>query len=310
MAIAWAPALTGHSARASSSTVVVATSGAVRNVDKGILSNQVLRLLDTAIENYFQQDAQSAWKTLVTPQDVVGLKINALAGKGLSTHLELVEAICERIQQAGVAGNRIIIWDRLNRDLERAGFEIITSGRKPRCYGNDVSGYSQEIYEHGAAGSRISRILTEQCSVIINLPVLKDHGIVGASVGLKNFFGAIDNPNKYHDSTGDPYVADVNMFAPIRQKHRLTICDALTAQYEGGPPFMAHWCWPLNSLLVSRDMPAMDRIGWEIIDAKRKEKKLPLLKESGREPRYILTAADSQHNLGIAERDRILVVNC
>ncbi len=281
----------------------------VRDVQQRILTQPLLRMLDQAMEGYFHCKADEAWKKCVTPQDTVGLKVNTLAGKRLSTHMELVEAVCERLQQAGVPANRIIIWDRMNRDLDSAGFKINTTAKGPRCYGNDVAGFSDEIFEFGQAGSRISRIVTEQCTALINLPVLKDHGIVGATVGMKNFFGAIDNPNKYHDSCGDPFVADVNMFAPIRRKHRLTICDALTSQCEGGPPFMAQWSWSMNSLLISRDMVALDRIGWELIDARRVEKKLPLLREAGREPKYIITAADREHGLGVAQRERIDLLN-
>jgi uncharacterized protein (DUF362 family) len=277
----------------------------VRNAQQRVLGDEVQRLLDKAVEEYFQLPSAVAWKKLVTRDDVVGLKVNALAGAGLSTHRELVDAICERLEQAGVAGENIIIWDRLNRDLERAGFAIRLDGKGPRCYGNDVAGYTDTIYEYGYAASRLSRIVSDRCTVLINVPVLKDHGIVGVSVGMKNFFGAIDNPNKYHDNVGDPYVADVNMLAPIRTKLRLVLCDALTAQYEGGPPFMEQWSWPLNSLLLSTDRVAIDLIGWELVESKRKEVGRPSLKQAGREPRYIHTAGDAAHRLGVSDRTRI-----
>jgi uncharacterized protein (DUF362 family) len=291
-------------------TVVMASSDQVRNAQRRVQSEQVLRLLDKAVEEYFRVQPLAAWKKLVSRNDVVGLKVNALAGAGLSTHRELIEAICERLQQAGVAGENIIIWDRLNRDLERAGYAIRLDGKGPRCYGNDVAGYTDGIFEYGYAASRLSRIVSDRCTALINVPVLKDHGIVGVSVGMKNFFGAIDNPNKYHDSVGDPYVADVNMLAPIRHKLRLIICDALTAQYEGGPPFMEQWSWPLNSLLLSTDRVAIDCIGWELVENKRKEVGRPSLKQAGREPRYILTAGDAAHQLGVADRTRIRLQRC
>ncbi len=41
----------------------------------------------------------------------------------------------------------------------------------------------------GLVGSRLSRILTRQCTAVVNVPVLKDHSIAGISVSLKNFFG-------------------------------------------------------------------------------------------------------------------------
>ena len=117
-------------------------------------------------------------------------------------------------------------------------------------------------------------------------------------MALKNMFGAIHNPNKYHSNAGDPYVADVNALAPIRQKVRLTICDALIAQYEGGPSYMPQWSWPFNGVLVASDPVALDTIGWQIIEAKRKEKGLPSLQAAKRAPSYIATAADAQHRLG------------
>jgi hypothetical protein len=101
-------------------------------------------------------------------------------------------------------------------------------------------------------------------------------------------FGAIHNPNKYHQNTGNPYVADVFMLPSVRSKVRLTICDALTAQYEGGPSFFPHWRWPFNGLIVGTDPVALDYTGWQIIETERKIRGLKSLKDSGREPKYIL----------------------
>jgi hypothetical protein len=98
------------------------------------------------------------------------------------------------------------------------------------------------------------------------------------------------------------------MLPPIRAKIRLHICDATTAQYEGGPSFMPQWTWPYNGLLVARDPVALDYTGWQIIERKRAEKGMKPLKEMKREPAYIATAADAQHRLGINDPKRIDVV--
>jgi uncharacterized protein (DUF362 family) len=131
---------------------------------------------------------------------------------------------------------------------------------------------------------------------------------VGVTLALKNLFGAIHNPNKYHINAGDPYVADVNMFPAIRQKVRLTICDALTAQYEGGPSYMPQRSWPYNGLMVGRDPVALDYTGWQILERKRAEKGMKPLRELRREPLYISTAADARHRLGTNDPNRIDVV--
>ena len=95
------------------------------------------------------------------------------------------------------------------------------------------------------------------------------------------------------------------MLPPVRQKVRLTICDGTMAQYEGGPSFMPQWSWPFNCLLVSRDPVALDYTGWQLIEKKRTEKGMKPLKEVGRAPTYIATAADAQHRLGTNDPKQI-----
>ncbi len=249
---------------------------------------------------YDQEPVEKIWANLFSKKDVVGIKVNCLSGEHGSTHPILVNAIIEKLRRIGIPAGNIIIWDRLNEDLESAGYPINWKNRhKVLSFGNDAVGFDNKLYINGSVGSLITRTVTQLCTAIINVPVLKDHGIVGVTLAMKNFFGAIHNPNKYHDNNGDPYVADLYQLRVIRQKVRLTICDALDAQYEGGPPFKPQWNWPLNALLFSLDAVALDRVGWEIIERKRKEKGFPSLKEAGREPRYILTAGRK----GIGESD-------
>jgi hypothetical protein len=98
------------------------------------------------------------------------------------------------------------------------------------------------------------------------------------------------------------------MFPAIRQKVRLTICDALTAQYEGGPSYMPQWSWPYNGLIVARDPVALDYTGWQILERKRAEKGMKPLRELHREPVYIAAAADARHRLGTNDPTLIGVV--
>ena len=55
--------------------------------------------------------------------------------------------------------------------------------------------------------------------------------------------------------------------------------------------------WNANVLLMSQDPVALDRVGYALIEKKRKEKGLPSLKEVNREPKWIETAS----NLGLGE---------
>ena len=279
------------------SRLVISRDPNLRSTPTSLDSSRLVNCLDRAMQALHDCDSPlEAWRKVVRPGEVVGLKVNCLAGRGNCTRPELVNAVCERLQQAGI--REIVIWDRLNSDLESAHFKIVERGSGLRCFGNDVLGFDEDLAVFGSVGSLVAKTLTQVCDAVINLPVLKDHGIAGVTIGLKSMFGAIHNPNKYHVNVCNPYVADVNMLPPIRRKVRLHICDATTAQYEGGPSFMPHWTWPYNGLLISRDPVALDYQGWQIIEKQRAEVGMKSLQEMKREPTYISTAADAQHNLG------------
>ena len=291
------------------SPVVIARDAKLRSSGTSVDSGRVLNLLDHSVQALFNfNNPIEPWRKLVRPGDRVGLKVNALGGRGLSSSLQLVEAICGRLQEAGIKANDIVIWDRDTDELERAGFRTESGGSRIQCFGTDRVGYEDDLVTWGNVGSRLSKILTERCDLLINVPVLKDHDGAGISAALKNMYGVIHNPNKYHPDGCNPYIADVNMLPPIRTKMRLTICDATTVSYEGGPGYKPQYAWQNDALIVSQDPVALDYIGWHIIERKRAEKGLKTLEAEGRAPRYITTAADAQHRLGTNDPKRIALI--
>jgi uncharacterized protein (DUF362 family) len=305
-----------QTALAPKSRVVVAHDPDLRDVRTAVDPNRLLALLDRAMLALFgsaratagsKDGIAAAWHSIVGPDDTVGLKVNTLGGRGISTHVELVAAICDRLQRARVNPANIIVWDRDTEEMERVGFRIAIGGNRVQCYGTDRAGYQDELSTWGSVGSRLSKILTRS-TVLINLPVLKDHDGAGVTIALKNMYGAIHNPNKYHPNGCDPYVADLNMLPEIRSRLKLVICDATTAMYEGGPGFKPEHSWNPNSLLVSQDPVALDSIGWQMIERKRAEMRLKTLEAEKRMPRYIATAADSDHRLGHNQASLITVV--
>ena len=300
-----APAQQAASAK---SRVVIARDDLLRGTGSTVDSRRMLGLLDRAMQTLCDRDhAIEAWSKLVRPGETVGLKVNALGGRGLSSNLQLIEAICGRLQEAGIKAGDIVVWDRDSDEMERAGFRIAMGGNGVQCFGTDHVDYEPELAAHGSVGSRLSRILTQRSNVLINVPVLKDHDGAGATIALKNMYGVIHNPNKYHPNGCNPYIADLNMLPEIRTRMRLTICDATTAQYEGGPAYKPEYSWRHNALIVSQDPVALDYTGWQIIERKRAEKGLKTLGAEGRAPHYIATAADAGHQLGTNDPSRITV---
>jgi uncharacterized protein (DUF362 family) len=135
---------------------------------------------------------------------------------------------------------------------------------------------------------------------------LKDHGIVGVTLSLKNFFGAIHNPNKYHLNNGDPYIADLFSYPAIKDKVVLNIVDGIVGQYEGGPPPMPQWQWNFAGILCGSDPVAVDRIGLDIIETARAKNGLMSLTEASRFPAYLKTA--EKVGLGNFDRARINLI--
>jgi uncharacterized protein (DUF362 family) len=153
----------------------------------------------------------------------------------------------------------------------------------------------------------LCRIVTDEATALVSAPVLKDHNLAGLSAGLKNFYGAIHNPNKYHDHGCDPFIADVCAHAHIRDRLRLVVCDAARPQYHLGPARRAQWQWAYGGILLGTDPVAVDRVGCEILERKRAAAGLKPLEADGRPVRYLASA--EQRGLGAADLERIEVVS-
>lgn len=247
------------------------------------------------------------------PKGTVGLKTNCLTGKFNSTPVPLVAALSNILESAGWQANDIVVWERTSRELQSAGFELNASSFGHRCIGTDTNGigYSKDFYTAGESSSLISRILEQTVISNINLPVLKDHSIAGLSGGMKNMFGAINNPNKFHNNNCDPHVADVSMMDPIRTKNQLTIIDAVRVQYHNGPGYDPAFMAAYGGLILSDDPVAVDCIGLGILENLRQEAGLPSLEQANRPARYLQTA--QAYGLGTATISdielKVLVVN-
>lgn len=252
-----------------------------------------------------EKNDRDAWKHYFKPEDVVGIKVNCLFGRGASTHPEVVMAIVEGLKLAGVKPENIIIWDRSDADLAKSGYTLNREGPGVRCYGTNGD-YDPTPTRHGSFNGRLSRILSERITALVNAPILKDHSIAGITNACKNHYGSFDNPGAHHGNNCDPYLADLNALPVIRQKTRLIVCDAIRPIADGGPGLRGDAAWDYNAILVATDPIAIDTVGWQIIEARRKEVGLPPLAQVGRPVRYLQTAA--QMGIGTNDPNRIKLV--
>jgi len=267
---------------------------------------RVQALLDRAIAAYTgHAKPVAAWKSLVPMDKVIGLKVNGLGSKGIATHPALIMAVAERLQQAGVKPGNIIVFDQNVHFLQACGMTVNNDPSKMRAYSSDVAGWDDEESAWGVAKIRLTKILSRDCDMVINMPILKDHEGAGVTFAMKNMYGVVDKPFTLHGNHCNPAVADLNCIPVIRDKVRFTIGDAMSSVYDGGPGFHPERLWYPNTLLIGEDRVALDTIAWEMIERKRAEAGLPTLEAAGRPPHYIAAAADPSRSLGTNDPKRI-----
>lgn len=268
---------------------------------QGTLSASALaELLDASVVSLTgSPDARKAWTAICKLGDRVAIKVNSVV-RG-STHLPLVLAVTQRLQEAGVRPDRITIYDRTTRELGDAGFQAADSGERVRCRGTDedfVGGYTI-----ARTGIRLSRLLTD-CDALINIPVLKAFSIGGLSFGMKNHYGSFDIPQRFHDSSFTPGVVGLNALDPIRVRTRLIIGDVLAQETRSDTTDYAV-IGGQHTLLVATDPIALDRVGLQVA--------LEALKRDGRDARQVENWANrwllegEKAGLGVASVERIQV---
>jgi len=242
--------------------------------------------------------AADAARALFAASDTVGIKLNCIGGPRLSPRVELVDALAALLRQAGVPWQRIVAFDRSSRELQRAGFTVRRDGGPYLVHGID-NDYDPGPSTSGQIGSCFARLVSTTCTALVSFGVVKDHDLAGVSAGMKNLYGLIHNPNKYHDHNCDPYVADVANHPFVRAKLRLTVLDGVLAQCHGGPAYRPDGTWPLGAVVASTDPLAADAWAWRAIDAERRRRGLPSLEDAKRAPRFLATAAG--YGLGVGD---------
>jgi len=255
---------------------------------------------------------KDAWKSLFHEDERVGIKINGLGADILVGNYQICWAIVDALKSIGVKENNIIIWDQYQNFFLSSGFKINRSFKGVRTYTTDGgggkealdSGSSHREYDSGYGAVRVSRILTEEVDSLINVGLLKDHGLAGVSIALKNIsHGVISHPDNFHDNSCDPFIAAINSIPVIKDKIKLHICNGIVGLYEGGPMPQKRHTWNNNRIILSRDPVALDTIGMNIIEGKRKEKNLRSLFNRPNLPVHIETAA--KYGLGVTDLNLI-----
>lgn len=202
-------------------------------------------------------DATAAWAALFDPDERIAIKVNTISGSDYWTHVPLVMAVAERLQTIGIPPEQLIIFDRSSSELERAGFTVNPDGPGVRCFGTDER-YTAAGWTISGEPVSLSSILLD-CDALINMPILKQHGITGISFAMKNHYGTFDKPGHFHGERAVPGLPGLNALPPIRERTRLIIGDVLAVVKSGWRSAV-----PGDSIFMSFDPVAHDALGLQV----------------------------------------------
>lgn len=245
--------------------------------------------------------AREAWLSLVSTQDVVGLKVYSAPGPNSGTRPAVAESVARGLIAAGLPPRQIIIWDKSEYDLRQAGYFALVAELGIRVAGSAQAGYDPTNYydtpligsliwgdlEFGREGegvgrkSFVSKLVTHEVTKIINITPLLNHNTAGVSGNLYGLtMGSVDNSLRFDSAASRLAAAVPEIYAlPILgDRVVLNIVDALICQYEGDRLSLLHYSVVLNQLRFSRDPVALDMLSIKELERQRRIARAPYVK--------------------------------
>lgn len=265
----------------------------------------------------------AAWRSLVSTQDIIGIKVFSVPGPNSGTRPAVVAGVIEGLLAAGVPATNIVVWDKQSADLRVAGFYELAQRYGVQVGGSSEAGYDlSNCYTSSIIGdlvygdvefgkkspgvgrrSFVSKLLTQEITKIINVtPLLNNNvaGVAGNLYGLAS--GSVDNFARFEADPGRLSRAVPEIYAlPALSDHVvLNIVDALICQYEGSERSLLHYSTELNELRFSRDPVALDVLSLKELEKQRQAAGAPAPK-----PNLELYSNASLLELGISDLKRI-----
>lgn len=245
---------------------------------------------------------EAAWLSIVSTNDVVGIKVHSSPGPNSGTRVAVASAVAQGLIAAGIPATNIVVWDKHAIDLRLGGFYALANTLGIRVESSAVAGYDSDAhYESALLGtlvwgdfefgtkkddqgrrSFVSKLVTQRVTKIISIPPLLNHNMAGVSGNLYSMvFGSIDNSARFEASTQrmNIPVPEIYNLPAIADKVVLCIVDALICQYEGGERGLLHYSAALNELRFSNDPVALDVLSIQQIGRLRTENHAPLLRQ-------------------------------
>lgn len=224
----------------------------------------------------------------VKPGDRAVIKPNASwnidPSRGATTTPSLIGRIAEhcfeaRARQVSILDHTIDTW---HLAYEATGMKRYAERSDARL----VPGNSESLYQtvqipggKNLESTKVHEVVLE-ADVLINVPILKDHGSTRMTCALKNLMGLVWNRWYYHSHGLNQCIADF----PLYRTPDLNVVDAYTVMTSGGPRGSSHRSnleiqkmQILSPDIVAADSAAAQTFGAEPADIRH----IPLAAEHG-----------------------------
>jgi hypothetical protein len=268
-------------------------------------SERVAATFDRGLTHFCgQASVSAAWRSLVSTNDTIGIKVFSEPGPVAGTRPAVVAAMVRGLLAAGVPAGQIIIWDRHAANLRNAGFYELGRNLGVQVAGAAETGYDTNVFylpdspvvgdlvwgdtEFGltnknlGVGKRsfVSKLVSRQMTKIISVaPLINENaaGICGHffSLGL----GSVDNTRRFDGNPERLAVAlpEIIALPSIGDRVALYVTDALLAQYQGGPAGYLQFTSVCDELWLSHDPVALDTLALKELMLQRRRLSAPIL---------------------------------
>ncbi|MEN6345010.1 MAG: DUF362 domain-containing protein [Armatimonadia bacterium] len=196
-----------------------------------------------------------AWASLVSSSDRVGILIDV---QQPPVSLTLLDAVLDRVTEAGVRPSNIIVWAEDERSLFSAGLALCTDTDGVRILGAESEGFRDGL----------SRIVLNYCDVLINVSRLRPDRRIGMWGATANQTACVPQVDRLRLLAKQQELPSAAARPSCRTKFRLHLVDALQPSYEPGAQKMPPY-WNCGTLLASADCVAVDVTGRQLLEAKR-----------------------------------------
>ena len=254
---------------------------------------RIRAMLDRGITNITARPTPSeAWRSLLSTNDVVGIKVFSLPGPNSGTRPAVVSAVVEQLLAAGLAPTNIVVWDRQSVDLRLAGYYELARRYGIRVLGSVQSGFdTTNVYENPLLGnlvwgdfefgskeegvgrkSYVSKLVSQQLTKIINISPLLNHTLAGVSGNLYGLASAsVDNVARFETEAErmSRTLPEIYALPALSDRVVMNIVDALICQYEGGERGLLHYSTVINEIRFSKDPIALDVLSIQELDRQR-----------------------------------------